>query len=288
MAASARRVPHAAPLRDLTVHFTVCDAHIIVTTPDPMLRDVVKRLYPAYATTAPATTRDAPLRIVLRPDAPGYVIETPWEPSRTKCVTLNDAVDACEFVLTRAFLDGCRGFLQLHGSGATIGGRGIIALGGSGAGKSSLALAWSIAGQPVLGDDVVFVDAAGRVSAFKRQFKVSAAALRAGGIDPASTPFWATDADEAWFDPGAGAGWAEPSPVDLVVLARFEPDAPVGIRELSRVEGLNALAHSRLATGCPVAVGFDRLVAMVRNARLAEVRFGSASLAAAELLRLVG
>ena len=52
---------------------------------------------------------------------------------------------------------------HLHAAGTVVSSRALVALGSSGAGKSSLALAWSLAGYPLLGDDAVLLAADGRV-----------------------------------------------------------------------------------------------------------------------------
>ena len=185
-----------------------------------------------------------------------------------------------EHVLTRALLESCGHLSQLHASGMVVDGRAVIALGGSDAGKSSLALAWTLSGYPSLGDDIVLLDGAGTARPFPRHFKLDPEVLRACGLDPEHTPFWNPKTREVWFTPEGISGWAAPAPLGLVALCRRSVGVQLSISRLSRVEGVNALLHSLLDTGLDARSSFQPIVDALQRAEVIEVRFESSQDAA--------
>jgi energy-coupling factor transporter ATP-binding protein EcfA2 len=186
-----------------------------------------------------------------------------------------------------ALLAVCSDFVQLHASGAVIGGKAVLALGPAGAGKSSLALCWNRAGYATLGDDVVFLGSDLKAHPFKRQFKVDPRVLAAAGVDAAQTPFWEPHSAEAWYDPASGAGWADPAPVSLVVRTRHSPNGALFVTETSRAVALNTLVHSLMDTSLGSRASFDILARVIRQARAVEVSFGSAAEAARAIASLI-
>ncbi len=263
------------------VHYAALDAHVVVVTSDQELGEIVRRLFPAYEIAADQAPRVPAAAMILSRRGATFVLETSIHPAPLSFDTLYEAVCGIEFALTETFLSLGSRFVQLHASGIVKGDQAIIALGGSGRGKSSLALIWCLGGRgrgrgPVLGDDVVLIDEDGLCHPFKRQFKVDPTILRKSGFDPRDTPFWTEGASEAWFDPGV-KGWAAPAPAAVVALLQFEPHGDLVVREVARPDGLNALLHSRFETGCAEQTGFDRLARLVERVRVLAVRFSSAA-----------
>jgi hypothetical protein len=274
LAGSAAGVPR--------VCYEALDAHVLVVASDDELCGIVRRLFPAYEIGTDPPPHVPKAALILSRVGDTFELETSLHPAPLSYDTLDEATCGIEFALTETFLSLGSRFVQLHASGIVNGDRAIIALGGSGRGKSSLALTWSLEGRPVLGDDVVLVDEDGLCHPFKRQFKVDPAILQKSGFDPQDTPFWKQGAEEAWFDPGP-EGWAAPTPASLVALLQFEPGRELVVSEITRPEGLNALLHSRFKTGCPERAGFDRLARLVERGRVLDVRFSSAADAARAL-----
>jgi hypothetical protein len=201
------------------------------------------------------------------------------------CDSWTRALEVLEFTLTEALLATCRRAVHLHAAGAVVRDGAILALGGSGTGKSSLALCWSAAGRPVLGDDVVLLERDGRVGPFRRLFKVPSHALGLLDISPASTPFWEPDSEEAWYDPTVDAGWAGAANVAVVAVCRPSPGSEPVVQPLSSADGVNALMHSVTETGVAAEAAIETLVSVSQSARIVELRFDPASpVAAASLL----
>lgn len=248
-------------------------------------REALVTPYAAYREhAAPAGSARATLVIETAPsgfqvrDARGAVIA---------CRSPVELAIGYEFALTEALLTSCAQWLQLHAGGAVSGGRAMLALGPRGAGKSSLAFAWHRAGLPVLGDDVVLVDDGGRCMAFARLFKLAPEVLRAGGVDPRGTPYWAEGAAAGWYDPAHGAGWAAPAPPALLIRARHRRGARLTVRPWSRVAALNAVVHSLMPTGRGARDAFDVLAALVAGAECVTVTFGRALEAGERLRRML-
>jgi hypothetical protein len=164
-----------------------------------------------------------------------------------------------------------------------IDGRAVLALGGSDAGKSSLALAWSVAGHPSLGDDIILLEEQGHAGSFPRVFKVAPEVLESLGLEPSETPFWSEATGEAWYTPDAGPGWAEAAPVGLIAVCRHRPGAGVSTETLDRADGLNCLLHSVMPSGLDTAASFPAIVEALADAEVLRVDFESAASAAAAI-----
>jgi hypothetical protein len=141
-------------------------------------------------------------------------------------------------------------------------------------------------GYPTLGDDTVMLASDGRVSPFKRLLKVNPVVLRELGIDPTATVHWDPDWPEAWYEPQDACGWAGEAPVAVVTLARYDPNTPLRLSPISAEEALNALVHSVMTTGMPAGADFDRLLRLVRDARVFRLEFNSAFEAAEAICSL--
>ncbi len=215
----------------------------------------------------------------------GYELEVPGAAPR-RFDTPTSLIAALEFALTTAMLGACRAHVQLHAAGAAVGGRAMLALGRSGAGKSSLATCWHRAGHPALGDDVVMVDARGRAHPFKRVYELASGLLEPLGVSPADTCLWEPGSRDAWYDPSSGPGWSAPAPVATVAVARYREGADVSVTPLAGSALLAALLQSRMPTGDRAATGFEALARLAEGARGYVVEFGSAVEAAERLAGL--
>ena len=139
--------------------------------------------------------------------------------SVTGCSTWFELAATLEFVLARALVRHAGAAAQIHGAGVSVRGEGLLLVGPSGRGKSSLAIQLAREGYPLISDDFLFVHGGGRVGGVRRYAKLDLAALSALGIDPESTVHWHPSAGEAWIDPEGLSGWVrEPSPVRWILF----------------------------------------------------------------------
>ena len=195
-----------------------------------------------------------------------------------------EAIVALEFALSRAIaVSFGNDHVHLHASGSVVNGQAVIALGRSGAGKSSLAASMLFRGHPTLGDDTVFINSSCFAEPFKRLMKLSVEVLGDLGVAPESTIHWDREWPEAWFDPLDGPGWADEAPVALLVLAQHDPNVSLQLEPVASSEALNALLHSVMITGMSARAGFDRLLHVAETAKAFRLRFSS-SVQAAEVL----
>lgn len=202
----------------------------------------------------------------------------------TECGSRAEAADAAEYCVTLLLLEAFRAHLHLHAAGCATPTGAVLALGPSGAGKSSLALHWSVTGRAVYGDDIVLLDDDAQIRPFKRLFRVHPDRIRRYG--DAVRRVGEPDPDEEWFDPASAGGWAEPSEVRLLALARYVPGAPHGITQVPPTEALAALLAAVMPTGRSPTDGFDTLVGVAAHARMVQVTFGDATDAADALVEL--
>ena len=277
--------PSQAPARSLkTVRFQVQGAVYEASAADEELAGMVRGFFPRYECDGEAPGTASSCLSIARLGE-GFLVERDVPPTSDRCETLADAVDQIEFRLAEMFLGAYGSHVQLHASGCVVEGRAVLAVGRSGAGKSSLATYWSVHGNPSLGDDVVLLGAQAEAEPFMRQFKVAPAILRRLGLDPTLTPFWQPDSDEAWFDPERCGGWASPTPVGLVALVDFTAGASLQVERVEPAHALNLLLHSCLPSAADGRQRFDRLVSLVERAPVVSVRFGDVEAAAEFLLK---
>lgn len=256
-----------APTRLLRFH--AAGAHALAALP-PSAVDAVANVYP-YETAGTGTAD-----VTVRPAHDAWEVDAGalgrWLLEGT------DAVRArLEWVLTETFLARLTGVVQIHACGVVREGAAALVLGPAEAGKSSVAMRWSVSGLPVLGDDIVLVDPDGAVRPFPRLFKVDPERLRDAGVDPSRTPFWTRDAGEAWFDPCGAGGWAEPAAARLVLIADRTGERAPGFRPLAPSEGLRALLAGRFPGGLGGAAAFEALARLVEGAECARLTFPGAA-----------
>jgi len=263
--------------------YSVCGASVCAVIDDKQLLDACCQLYGAQPLRSGPCK---PAAVWLETAPCGYCV-TLNGTQPVDCGSRTDAFVALEHAVTLALLESCRHLTHLHAAGAVVGGGAVIALGGSGAGKSSLALAWTLAGHPALGDDIVLLDGGGLVRPFPRHFKLDPEVLRCSGVDPECTPFWNPATREAWFTPAGASGWAGPTSIALVLLCRRSAGERFAIDRLSRLEGVNAMLHSVLDSGLDAAGSVQSIVDATTDAEVLEVRFASSREAAQAIAALL-
>jgi len=246
---------------------------------DPKLNALTRRLFAPYCVAETDVTDEPRVRIGAGDD--GFVLDD--GAAATVFGTRGEALEAYEFALTSALLASRSDLPQLHASGVAIGGRACLALGGQGAGKSSLALAWCVDGHAVLGDDIVFLPGGRRAMAFKRLFKVDSSVLKSMNLDPAATPFWEPGSVEAWFDPADAAGWADVGEIDVVAIVRHREGGGTEVRRMAAADGLSALLASLMPSGLGSRAAFATLADIAAAGRFFRIEFSDARDAAAVL-----
>jgi hypothetical protein len=278
----------------LRVVFGNQERSLTIQAPAGPVLDAVHGMFGgALLPTADPEGPDGPADLVVSGSADGYDLRARTDPVVQRFRTTAELVGAIEFGVTHFLLGAHPEATHLHAAGAVAapageGAPAILALGPSGSGKSSLALAWSRSGLPLLGDDVVLVDARGRLAPFPRPVRVGAERLREVGasVGPAALVDEATR--EARYDATEGAGWAGPGARAAVVARiRWAAGAPVRVEPLSAAEGLQLLVGSVLGTGVSPLASFPRFADALHGARLVEVRFGNAVQAADALRELL-
>jgi hypothetical protein len=197
----------------------------------------------------------------------------------TEWATRLEAIEAYEWILTERLLEAVGDRVHLHASGCVAHGGAILVLGSGGAGKSSIAFGWHRLGIPVLGDDIVLLEAGGRAAPFRRLFKLDPMLLSEAGIVVEETPGWEAGSAEAWFEPSERGSWAEPAQVRVVAIVRHVGGTDLAVRDLSKAHGLSALAASVVSSGRSKVEGYDLLVDAIRGARVVDLTFGSAAAA---------
>ena len=211
------------------------------------------------------------------------------ERDRRTFSSVPDLLAAVEFAVVNRLLAQDERHTHVHAAGVWTPLGAALVTGPSGAGKSSLALSWSLAGLPLLGDDVVLLDEAGLVSPFPRLLKVDPKRLTEPGLSLEDTPAWDPGSDEAWFDPAAAGGWAEGGR-RASLLAQIEYDGGDGVRfeEGDAALGLRLLLDAVLESGSPREKSVDRFISLLEGVRVLRVRFDSAVELARRLVERIG
>lgn len=192
---------------------------------------------------------------------------------------------ALEFRLLERLLAPLGDWVHLHAAGALVQGRAVLAVGRSGAGKSSIALAWSRMGLPVLADDLILVGPGGRVRGFPRLAKVDRERLAEQGLSLEDTVAPVADHPQAWVDLHRDVPWPRATvPVALVAEVAYDGSgsrsSPLGPSAL-----LQRLMANLLVTGLRGSEALDRLVPLAEEARGVTTRFDRAAEAARLLAR---
>jgi hypothetical protein len=260
------------------VRFRLSEVAVRVRVEDPGIASAVSALFPGTEPLGDELGGEDELAVGS--DEQGfYVIENA---DRITFDALPDLLAALEFAITRRLLEQDAGFAHLHSAGAVGVSGGMLALGTSGAGKSSIALAWSRMGLPLLGDDVVRMDPKGRLHAFPRLLKVDPELVSRANIDLEGTPAWAPGSEEAWIDPERGAGWATSiDGVAAVAGIQYQAGSSLEWRVIEKPEALRLLLASVLPTGSAPEQCVDRFIELIGRTSIVALRFGDAEEAAA-------
>jgi hypothetical protein len=268
--------------RDATIRVSFClrDTPVRVGVPTAELARLVENLYPGYVVHA----GEGDVACVIRETSGGWEVCADHEANHFP--DLGGALTALEHTITLSLLQGARAVPQLHAAGAVVHGRAILAVGGPGAGKSSIALALCTRGSPALGDDVILLTERGDAAPFKRHFTIHPDRLRELKVPPNPNLDWLADDEDAWFDPRTAAGWADDAPIDAIVHVRHTPGAdPPERHELTQAQVLHLLLASGLRTGPRAHQYIDLLVPVARRAVGFELRFADAAHAADRIVQ---
>ncbi len=275
----------------LRVVFGIQERSLTIQAPAGPVIDAVRGMF--GDAQLPPGHAGPPADLSVSQTAGGYELRARTDPVVQRFRTPAELVGALEFGVTHFLLGGHHERTHLHAAGAVVrspteGARAILALGPSGSGKSSLALAWSRRGLPLLGDDVVLLEDGGRLSPFPRPVRVGADRLQEVGAVVAAPALLDADTREARYDPAETAGWAEPG-ARAAVVARIEwvEGAGVRVEPLSAAVGLQLLVGSVLDTGASPLASFPRFADLLDGARVVDVHFGSAVAAARTLEELL-
>jgi hypothetical protein len=265
------------------VAFELLGRAIGLETPTADVASTLARVLPAYAAPLSALRTDERWRV--SPHEHGWLVEPRGFPGDV-FPSLGEAMEAIEYLVTLRLLALNGTFPQLHAAGVVVPEGAVLAIGESGAGKTSIALGWSVGGLPVLGDDIVLLDRDAGALPFKRLFTVDRARFAAFAVTPDPALQWAAPEgrDEARYDPRAGGGWADGAPIARLALIRRRPGAGLRIEKMSRATALAALTGGLMPSGLPAARCFDLLAAIVERAPAFDVTFEDAG-AAADALR---
>ncbi len=252
-----------------------------VRTPDEVTATSVRNLFPAYADYL-GDERPAETSCVLSKESDGWAV-TDALGGRTLFTSIHDAINAIEYALTLTLLTALPEFLHLHASGAHGSDGAVLALGGSGAGKSSLATSWCATKMPVLGDDIVLIGPDGVVHPFKRLFGVHPHRLVDLGITQSPELAALSDPGESYFDPGPVSGWAMPQRVKTLGIVQYRPGASLSMEPVNTGAALAALVASAMPSGSTAQQRFEGLARVAERAHAVRVTFGD-SVQAAEML----
>lgn len=254
----------------------------MVTAPTRELVQQIGRLLPAYRTTPDREPDDL---IVIHHGGDGWSIEAEEAPPE-RFHSESPLLATVEYLVAMRLLTLIPDLMHLHAAGADVGGAAVLAVGDSGAGKSSLALEWCVAGYGVLGDDIVLLDDHHTVTAFKRHFRFRRDRLDALRIapDPALDPL--ADRDEVRFDPSTVGRWGDAAPAKVVALVRHVPHAATTIEPVARAAALQHLLGALSSTGRPPAQALDRMIELLTRIGVVRVVFGDAADAARRIAAL--
>jgi hypothetical protein len=264
------------------------DPAVSVEVPSEALGRAVTELFPDYRRSEEDPHASAP-RLTIRESTEGFTLEGDGTHGDDPSMTTTDREEllaAVEGALARMLLRQSPGAVQLHAAGAVVPEGAVLALGPAGAGKSSVALAWSAAGIPLLGDDILFLDAAGRAGGFRRLVKAEAERLLEHGYAPERTPHWSPRVTECWFDPRVAGGWSTGFRRVRTLAFLERGGAGESVLELERPEALALLLDHVTGGDAPADVALDILLSLLDGALPVRLSFDSSARAAGLLLEL--
>lgn len=189
--------------------------------------------------------------VTVRPDHTVAVLDdgSPWREG----LAWNDWVVRAEHTIAEWMLRGFADRLPLHAGAASVDGGAALLLGPSGSGKSSVTTALLLKGCPIFGDDVVLLDATGRLEAFPRRPKLDAEQAVRLGLDPAATVLWHEGAEECWIDTSRFGGWSGPESVRALIRVQYVAGHEAELEPVQPAEMLTTLLASVVPrAGLPV------------------------------------
>lgn len=256
----------------MNVRFVFDGAVVEVGVSDLELARDVARLFPGARIRDPG--EGASCQMEVGPRADGFYFRD--GETSTAFESVPEVMAAVEFAIVTELLEQHSRFTHIHAAGAWTPGGAVLVTGPAGAGKSSCALAWSISGLPLFGDDVIRVDSEGLVAPFPRLMKAHPDRLAELGVDAADTLFWHPDDEEAWFEPEVAGGWMDRKG-RAAVVAQIEYDGGDDVRltEADEAEGLRILLDSVQTAGLSREESVDGLIELMKGARVLRVRYGS-------------
>jgi hypothetical protein len=260
----------------LRVRFVLEEAVVEVDVSDLELAKSVARLFPGARILDSA--EGSPGRKVLErgvtSDADGFYFS---EGGTTAAFdSVSELTAEVEFSVVTALLEQHSRCTHLHAAAAWTPRGAVVVTGNAGAGKSSCALAWSISGLPLFGDDVIRVGLDGLVAPFPRLLKVPPDRLPEFGLDTSNTLFWHPEDEVAWFDPDVAGGWMDQvGEAALVAQIAYDGGDDVRITEVDDVEGLRILLDSVQTAGLSREKSVDGFIGLLNGARVVRVRYGS-------------
>jgi hypothetical protein len=273
------------------VVFGIQERSLTIQAPAGPVIDAVRGMF--GDTQLPLGQAGGAADLVVSETPDGYELRARTEPIVQRFPTTAELVGAIEYGVTHFLLGAHRERTHLHAAGAVAASHtgaapAVLALGPSGSGKSSLALAWSMRGLPLLGDDVVLLGDEGRLSPFPRPVRVRAERLQEVGVVVAEPALLDAETREARYDPSRTAGWAAPG-ANAAVVARIHrvEGAAVRVEPLSAAAGLQLLIGSVLDSGASPLESLLRFADLLDGARVVDVRFGSAVEAARAIEELL-
>jgi hypothetical protein len=267
----------------LKVCFALENAVVEIGLSDRDLATGVAKLFPEARLDDPS--EDMPDRLEVGSNDEGFYFRI--EDAVTVFDSVPDLMAAVEFAIANELLEQHGSFTHMHAAGAWTPHGAVIVTGAAGAGKSSCALAWSMAGLPLFGDDLIRVDSAGLVAVFPRLMKVHPDRLAEFGFAAADTLFWDADHGEAWFDPEEEGGWVDQkSRAAIVAQIEYDGGDNVRLTEVDEAEGLRILLDSVQSAGLPKETSVDGLIKLLRGTRVLRVRYGSSREMASRLVQV--
>lgn len=249
--------------------FASATGPLVVTVALPEAAAVASALFPDDRTDDPG---GEPALMLAREGA-GYALRTPegaWRAPDLGTLLVRLELSLAEELLRRTGLPG------LHAGGVVLAGGAVLFPGDGGVGKSSLTAALALRGAPVLGDDVVLLDARGLAHPFRRLLKLEDPARTLLGIPPAAGPLAAVWPDATFCRPSdLGSRWAAPAPVRAVVLPRRAAGAHAEMVALRPAAVLPGLLTGLVLSDRVGAGTFDAVASALADAQCWELRYAT-------------